>query len=57
MNKDTCKIPVQATYKIVDGEPELISANYIDIPSDDIAKFLIQKFGLTPISSSDKNGK
>ena len=50
MNKKICKIPIRATYKI-DGnsDPKLISADYANIPADYIARFLIQKFGTTPI--------
>ena len=57
MNKDICKIPIQATYKIVDGEVELVSAEYTDIPADNIARFLIQNFGMTPIFTGKENGK
>jgi len=50
MEKDNmCRIPVNATYRIVDGEPVLVDAEYKDIPADVIARFLIQKFGMTPI--------
>lgn len=48
MDDDMCRIPIRATYRIVDGEPVLISADYRDIPADLIARFLIQKFGKTP---------
>lgn len=49
MNKKICKIPIRATYKIYDdSKPLLISAEYADIPADDIARFLIRKFGTTP---------
>lgn len=44
-----CRIPVSATYRIVNGEPVLVDAEYKDIPADVIARFLIQKFGMTPI--------
>lgn len=50
MEKDNmCRIPVSATYRIVNGEPVLVDAEYKDIPADVIARFLIQKFGMTPI--------
>lgn len=57
MNKDICKIPIQATYKIIDGEVKLVSAEYADIPADNIARFLIQKFGISPIFADKENGK
>lgn len=53
MSKDMCKIPIQAAYEIIDGKPVLMSAEYVDIPGDDIARFLIQKFGITPIFTGD----
>lgn len=50
MDKDNmCRIPVNATYRIVDGEPVLVNAEYRDIPADVIARFIIEKFGITPI--------
>ena len=48
MDDDMCRIPISATYRIIDGEPVMISADYRDIPADLIARFLIQKFGKTP---------
>ena len=48
MNKKICKIPIRATYKISnDSKPLLISTEYADIPADDIARFLIKRFGIT----------
>lgn len=50
MNGDNiCRIPVRATYKIVNGEPVKVSAEYRDIPADLIAQFLLQKFGIDAI--------
>lgn len=48
MDDEMCRIPISATYRIIDGEPVMISADYRDIPADLIARFLIQKFGKTP---------
>ena len=50
MNKNICKIPIRATYKISDdSKPLLISAEYADIPADVMARFFIKKFGITSI--------
>lgn len=50
MKKDEmCKIPVEATYRVIDGEVVRVSAKYVDVPADVIARFLIQKFGLDTI--------
>ncbi|SCJ78705.1 Uncharacterised protein [Anaerotruncus sp. 2789STDY5834896] len=45
MEEKTCRIPVQATYEIQDGQAVLVSAQYEDIPADLIARFLIEKCG------------
>lgn len=57
MDKDNmCRIPIEATYQIVNGEPVLVKAEYRDIPADVIARFLIEKHGITPIlKGSDIN--
>lgn len=48
-NKDVCRIPISATFRIIDGEPIMIEAEYRDIPADAIARYLIEKVGITPI--------
>ena len=45
MEKGMCRIPVTATYEIINGEAVMISAEWADIPADDIARFLIEKLG------------
>ena len=45
MQNTTCKIPVRATYTIVNGEPVMTTAEYADMPADLIAKFLVDKLG------------
>lgn len=49
-----CSIPIQATYRFIDGEPVRISAEYADISADALARFLIQKFGKTPIFNGEQ---
>lgn len=41
-----CRIPVRATMKRVNGEMTMISAEWVNVPADMIARFLIEKFGL-----------
>lgn len=48
-----CKIPVSATIKKIDGKMQVTSAQWEYIPADVIAKFLIKKFGVTPIFGGD----
>ena len=56
MDKDNmCRIPIEATYQIVNGEPVLVKAEYRDIPADVIARFLIEKHGITPILKGGDN--
>lgn len=49
MNDNVCRIPVSATVEIIGGEAVMTSAEYADIPADAIARFLIERFGITPI--------
>ena len=44
-----CRIPISATFRIVDGEAVMTEAEYRDIPADAIARYLIEKVGITPI--------
>ena len=48
-NDTMCRIPVRATMKKINGEYVMVDAEYRDIPADAIARFLIEKFGITPI--------
>lgn len=49
MEDNICRIPVQATYRIVDGNPVRVDTKYADIPAEVIARFLLQKFGADAI--------
>ena len=49
MQNDTCKIPVRATYSIINGEPVMVAAEYAEISADAIAKFLVDKLGVDAI--------
>ena len=55
-NDNICKIPIKATYRIVDGEAVMVAAEYADIPADAIARFLIDKLGVDAIfNGGDSN--
>lgn len=41
-------VPIQATYRIIDGEPVMVSCVKADIPADDIARLLCRLWGVTP---------
>ncbi len=44
-----CRIPITATYRIVNGEPVRVADEYVDVPADVIARFLLEKFGADAI--------
>lgn len=48
-----CKIPIRATFSIVNGEPVMTSAEYADVSADAIAKFLVDKLGIDAIFSEE----
>lgn len=43
--EETMKIPVKATYQIVDGEPVCIHQEFMEITPDQFARFLLHQFG------------
>ena len=44
-----CDIPLNATYRVIDGEPVMVAADWVDMSAYDIARFLIKQFGITAI--------
>ena len=44
-----CRIPVKATYRIIDGEPVMIDAEWADIPADEIARLFLRRYGKAAI--------
>jgi len=42
---ETIKIPVSATYRIINGQPVRIAAEYVDAPVDVVARFFLERFG------------
>lgn len=51
MNNNICRIPIEATYSVPKGggEPVMTAAEYVDIPADAIARFLVEKCGVDAI--------
>lgn len=49
MKDNICKIPVTATYSIINGKPVMTAAEYVDIPADTIARYLVDKLGVNAI--------
>lgn len=52
-SENICRVPVSATVKKINGEMQVVSAQWESIPADVIARLLIQKFGITPIFGGD----
>lgn len=50
---DICKIPVRATYTVINGKPVMTAAEYAEISADTIAKFLVDKLGEDAIFSGE----
>ncbi len=47
---DIIQIPVEATYRIINGEAVQIAAVYADVSADAVARFLIDAFHV-PVNS------
>lgn len=49
MLDNICKIPVSATFTIIDGKPVMTASEYAEISADTIAKFLVERCGVDAI--------
>ncbi len=49
MENNICRIPVNATMQIIDGQPVMVAAEYADIPAEKIAAFLVERVGTAAI--------
>lgn len=57
-NKDNmCRIPVQATMQIINGEPVMVAAEYAEIPAEKIAAFLVERFGVGAIFGGNEESE
>ncbi len=50
-----CHIPVTATFKEINGEMVMVSAEYRDIPAAAIAQYLIEKCGVSAVFGGDSD--
>ena len=50
-----CRIPVSAAFTVYKGsnKPVMTAAEWVDVPADVIAKFLIEKFGVDAIFNGE----
>lgn len=53
-----CRIPVTATYTLYKGSdtPVMTRAEYVDIPADTIARFLLERCGADAIFNGGEAG-
>ena len=56
-NNNMCRVPVKATYRIIDGAPVMVSAEWADIPAEVIAEMIIRSFGRDPIRREERTDK
>lgn len=49
MQDNICRIPVTATFNIIDGKAVMTAAEYADIPAADIARYLVECCGIDAI--------
>lgn len=47
--ENMCRIPVQATMRKIGDKYVMVSAEWAEIPADVIARFLIERSGITPV--------
>ena len=41
------KIPVQATFRVIDGVPVMVDAKYMEASADDLAAFFVEQYNRT----------
>lgn len=46
--RELCRVPVVAEYRIADGQPVLVSAQYAGIPAPELLRFLLERCGIRP---------
>ncbi len=49
MQENICRIPVTATFSIINGKAVMVAAEYADIPAEEIARFLVERCGIDAI--------
>ena len=48
VQRDPCRVPVVAEYRISDGQPVLVSAQYAAIPAPELLRFLLERSRIRP---------
>lgn len=52
--QNVCRIPVKAEYRMIDGKPVMVSAEYAEIPAKKLLSFLLERSGI--LCGSEVNG-
>lgn len=45
-SQNVCRVPVVAEYRIADGRPVMVSAQYAEIPAAELLRFLLECGGI-----------
>ena len=53
--RDPCRVPVVAEYRIADGQPVMVSAQYADIHPTELLRFLLERGGIRSGSEEKSN--
>ena len=51
---DLCRVPIRASYAVVDGKAQRISAEYADIPAQVIADLFMKHFGISTTAEREE---
>ena len=57
MQENICRIPVTATFSIINGKAVMVAAEYADIPAEEIARFLVERCGIALSQGQKRGGK
>lgn len=52
-----CRIPITARMEIINGEAVMVSAEWVDIPAEVIAKYLVSRPGLNFLELEKEAGR
>ena len=55
MQENICRIPVAATFSIINGKAVMVAAEYADIPAADIARYLVECCGIDTICGETRD--
>lgn len=56
MSEQTCKVPVEATIRMIDGQPVMVDAVWADVPARLIVDMIVQHLGERGARNVEKEG-